>query len=112
LATAANKVDLTITNGIINTNRAKGGSGGFFYMPVTSLDSTVIIETSTLSSNVALNDGGIFYIGGASTALKTLKMTNIAKLDTQVTTNGNGGVAYISGLSSDILVENTPSLPG
>jgi len=112
LATAANKVDLTITNGIINTNKAKGGSGGFFYMPVTSLDSTVNIATSTFSANSALNDGGIFYIGGASTALKTLKMINIAKLDTQVTTNGNGGVAYISGLYSEILVENTPSLPG
>lgn len=112
MATAANKVDLTITNGIITTNKAKGGSGGFFYMPVTSLDSTVNIATSTFSANSALNDGGIFYIGGASTALKTLKMINIAKLDTQVTTNGNGAVAYISGLSSDILVENTPSLPG
>ncbi len=81
-------------------------------MPVTSLDSKVVIDTSTFTSNLALTDGGIFYMAGASTALKTLKMTNLAKLDTQVTTNGNGGVAYISGGYSEILVENTPALPG
>jgi hypothetical protein len=41
-------------------------------MPMTSLDSTVIVDTSTLTLNLALNDGGIFYMAGASTALKTL----------------------------------------
>jgi hypothetical protein len=112
LATAADKVDFKITNGIINTNKAKGGSGGFLYMPPTSLDSSIIIDASTFISNLALTDGGIFYMAGAPTALKSLKLTNLVKLDTQVTTNGNGGVAYISGLSSDILVENTPALPG
>ncbi len=60
---------------------------------------------------MAFNDGGIFYLAGTSLANKVLKLTNIPALDTQVTTNGNGGVAYISGFSSDILVENTPNQP-
>lgn len=60
---------------------------------------------------MAYNDGGIFYLAGTSTAKKVLKMTNLINLDSQVTTNGNGGVAYISGFSSDILVENTPTQP-
>jgi hypothetical protein len=68
-------------------------------MPSTSLDSTVVITSSTLTSNQALTDGGIFYIGGVLlNAKKTLKMLNLVKLESQLTTNGNGGVAYIQGI--------------
>ena len=68
---------MTITNSVITSNKAKGGSGGFFYMPVTSLDSTIVISSTTFGANLALNDGGIFYIAGAATAKKILKMSNL-----------------------------------
>lgn len=110
MATAADKVDIKIINSQINSNQAKGGSGGFFYMPITSLDSTVTVDNCGIASNKALIDGGVFYIGGAATSSKILKMTNLVKLENQVTTNGNGAVAFIQGLYSEILVEN-PTQP-
>ena len=81
LATAADRVDVKITKTLINSNKAKAGNGGFMYMPVTSLSSDVIIDSSELTSNSASVDGGVFYMAGAPTAIKFLKLTSLGKMD-------------------------------
>ena len=80
-ATAADRVDVKITNGVINSNKSKAGHGGVMYMPVTSLSSDVIIDSSELTANLASVDGGVFYMAGAPTAIKFLKLTNLGKID-------------------------------
>jgi hypothetical protein len=100
---AADQVDITVTSCIINTNYAKGGHGGFAYIPLTSTTSLVTVTSTTITSSDALNNGGLFYIGGLDH--KILKLYDNPSISNSKANKGSGGIAHIEALSSYIEVK-------
>jgi hypothetical protein len=78
----------TFTNSLITGNVSKTGGGGLY-----SYDTTLKLNDSAVTWNTAPKGGGIYAWGGGSVTLAHYAFVNH---NTATTTNGGGGIFYMS----------------